>query len=47
MSVDIYQVVLMRHDIFGMPALARRRDETSIIVLPAIVSPVTFAHRAI
>jgi hypothetical protein len=43
-SLDIYQVASTRHDIFGMPTLARRHDETSILILPAIVSSVVFGR---
>jgi len=46
-SLDIYQVASTRHDIFGMPTLARRHDETSILILPATVRSFTFYHHVV
>ena len=36
--LDVFQVVPIRHDIFGMLILKRRLDEKRILVLPAKVS---------
>ncbi len=36
-AIDIFQVLSSRHDIFGMPMLARRHDETSRIIIPSTV----------
>jgi hypothetical protein len=36
--LDTFQVILSaRHDIYGMPMLARRHDETAYIVIPSTV----------
>jgi hypothetical protein len=38
--LDTFQVILSaRHDIYGMPMLARRHDETTYIVIRSTVCP--------
>ena len=39
---NIYQVASMQHKIFGMPTLSCCYDETSILILPTIVSFIFF-----
>ena len=36
--LDIFQVSEERHEIFGMPTLTRRQSETSLVIVPAVVS---------
>lgn len=36
--LDVFQVVAVRHEIFGMPILKRRLDEKRALVIPAKVS---------
>lgn len=36
--LDVFQVADSRHEIFGMPVLARRHSETSFIIIPTAVS---------
>ena len=38
--LDTFQVILSaHHDIYGMPMLAQRHDETAYIVIPSTVCP--------
>ncbi|KAJ7711067.1 hypothetical protein B0H16DRAFT_1480617 [Mycena metata] len=34
--LDVFQVLETRHDVFGMPVLARRQGETSFIIVPSL-----------
>ena len=35
--LDIFHVLSTRHEIFGMPMLARRHEETTYVVIPSTV----------
>ena len=35
--LDIFHVLSERHEIFGMPMLARRNEETTYVAIPATV----------
>jgi len=35
--IDIFQVLSTRHNVFGMPMLARRNDEITYVVIPSMV----------
>jgi hypothetical protein len=35
--IDIFRVLSTRHEVFGMPMLARRNDETTYVVIPSTV----------
>ena len=36
--LDLFHILSVRHEIFGMPMLARRHDEATYVVIPSTVS---------